>query len=265
MKEFLFIVPLTPAKFQTSIRKDLYQLFLRSLDNQKSDRWMALMIGEEEKREGNYIYLDSGAAITKREKLLWVCKWLAGQTVKPRYLIRMDDDDIISKYALERLSGLDFDCYRDLYHYNYDISTALVRISRLRWFPNTTVIACKHHAVPSPENKDLPLLMSDHCSWHEYLASKKVLESPKYHPMYMRIMSPASKSVHETNNIEITEPQTEDIEAYNRYKGGGNWKRRHLGDFEEYVPELLDIWNRYSKSRISRKLSFLDRINPFPL
>ena len=68
MKQFLFVVPLTPTKLLTPLRRMLFQEFIRALNNQKYSNWQALLIGEEEKQEGNITYANVREEFCKKYK-----------------------------------------------------------------------------------------------------------------------------------------------------------------------------------------------------
>lgn len=266
MNDFLFVVPLTPKKFLTSIRKEIYDLFIRSMNQQTSTNWTALMIGEEDYVDGNYMFVDSGDAVIKKDKLVWTVEWLRKQPKKPKYIIRMDDDDLVNRHTLSDLEGLDFDMYRDRYYANYDISNAKIRMSRINWYPNTCIMKYEHFDKQPSRGDDMELLVSDHSLWHEYFQDMKVISAPKNHPFYLRILSPSCKTIYElVNETDQPDPTELNIDEYHKYVGDGNWRHRYLPDYEEYIPELIDIWERFYQTKIDRKLTLIDRVNPFPL
>ena len=61
MKHFVFIIPLTPSKVNTPFRMGLYRLMLSSLLKQTSDNWQAILVGEDERVDGNLIYIPAKA------------------------------------------------------------------------------------------------------------------------------------------------------------------------------------------------------------
>src|SRR5688572_29071712 len=122
MKSFLFITPLTPACFLTPLRKELFSLFLDSLKKQTYDNWEALLFGEEERIEGKIKFIKT-EAVSKSDKFLVAIDYLRSLNNKPDYVIRIDDDDLISPNVLKHVSQFDFDCYADKYHAFYDLTT----------------------------------------------------------------------------------------------------------------------------------------------
>ena len=71
MKKFLFITALTPARLLNLLRKDLFLLFLSSLERQTYENWEALLIGEEGKKNGKFTFLKTNS-VSKEDKLLFM-------------------------------------------------------------------------------------------------------------------------------------------------------------------------------------------------
>jgi len=249
MKSFVYIIPLTPDAVLTPVRKALREITLRSLLNQTSDNWQALLIGEEEKTEGNLIYIKTNA-VAKSEKLMAAFDYLLQLQTNPDFIIRLDDDDIISPFVLERSTTLEFDCYVDLYHSFYDVTSCTISQQKRAWMPNT-IIHTFANAMTSYGKKGLPLFAHDHSkSWHLYYAGKKCLFAPKDHPIYLRVISPFTIS--SGNNSQ--DINTIDFQSYKKHLiSFGKWKSFGLSDFQPYKDDLIDIWENFSGQKINIK------------
>jgi len=96
MNSFLFIIPRTPIQFRTELREKLWNLTVQSLLNQSYNNWKALIIDDFNLIDGKLIYINS-PAIKKGEKLQAALRIIENWENKPDYIIRFDDDDIISQ------------------------------------------------------------------------------------------------------------------------------------------------------------------------
>lgn len=249
MKDFVYIIPLTPDSVLTPLRKALREITLNSLLNQTSDNWQALLIGDEEKTEGNFIYVKTNA-VSKSEKLIYAYQYLLREPIKPGYIIRLDDDDIISPFVLECASQLEFDCYSDLYHSFYDVASCTVSQQKRDWMPNT-IIHTFSNAMASYGEKGLSLFAHDHSkSWHHYYSDKKHVYAPKDHPIYLRIISPSTIS--SGNNSQHV--NAVDFQSYEKHLNSfGKWKKFNLSDFQPYKNDLINIWEKFSGQKINIK------------
>lgn len=147
---------------------------------------------------------------------------------KPDFIIRLDDDDIISPDILERVSKENFDCYADEFHTFYDLSSGKICQQKRNWLPNTVIHSFKH-AMKIMENGK-PLFSQDHSEvWLNYYSGKKIIYSPKEHPVYLRIISPTSVSGKKDFNSE----------GYQKYLYSfGKWGNFGLNDFKIYRDDL---------------------------
>jgi len=246
MKKFLFITTLTPTQFLSPLRSALFEIYLKALNNQSYSHWEALLIGETEKHHEKIKYIRTDA-ITKSEKLKIAYDYIINMPVKPDYIIRMDDDDLISPFALEQVVQTEFDSYSDLYHSFYDITSGKISQQKRTWFPNT-IIHKYHHAVAEFGEEGLPLFMHDHSkSWHIYYSGKKNLFAHKKHPLYLRIISPTNQSLKGMNGIISYEQY---IAKY------GFWHYEKFDEYEQYVIELINEAEKNLHNKINRKLSF---------
>ncbi len=74
-KRFLFIVPLTPKRLLTPLRNLLFEQFLNAMRNQSYSNWEAILIGEENKDDGNIKYV-SLLAESKEIKLIFAKEYI---------------------------------------------------------------------------------------------------------------------------------------------------------------------------------------------
>jgi len=249
MKDFVYIIPLTPDSVLTPFRRALREITLRSLLNQTSDNWQAILIGEEEKIDGHLIYIKTNA-VEKSEKLMTAFAYLLQLKTKSDFIIRLDDDDIISPFILERVATVEFDCYVDLYHSFYDISSCTISQQKRDWMPNT-IIHTFANAMTSYGEKGLPLFAHDHSkSWHLYYTGKRCLFAPKVHPIYLRVISPSTiSSGNNSQHINAI-----DFQSYKKHLiSFGKWKNFNLSDFQPYKDNLINIWENFSGQKINIK------------
>jgi hypothetical protein len=258
MKKFLFITTLTPRSLLSPLRASLFDLYKDALNGQTYSNWEALLIGEEEKKQGRIIYKKTDA-VSKTDKLKVAYDYLLSLEVKPDYIIRLDDDDLISQYALERAAKLDFDCCSDLHHTFYDIASGLVSQQDRDWLPNTIIHKYEHAVAPYGDSGKL-LFSQDHSqAWHRYYADKKVHYVPKSEPVYLRILSPTTITS-KIDPLHSERFENIDMNAYAAYlKGFGKWRNFNLADFKVYQPQLITAWEEFSGTKIKPlKKNFLD-------
>jgi hypothetical protein len=196
--KFCFLIPRTPVKFRTSQRNLLWNFTVKSLLSQKSKEWKAIVIGPSEvvlSADKRFVFLEHDL-MPKGQKIVKAIEYLNYQDTQPEYLIRLDDDDLISE---EKLSDLEkeiekWDCVTDEYHGFAELSLGKISLQKRAWFPNT-VLHLYNHAVTKVdvEGKENFLIAHDHSKvWHKYYQDKKVIYSSKFSPVYLRILSPTS-------------------------------------------------------------------------
>lgn len=239
MKKFLFIIPQSPKKNISPLRQKLIDISLASLKNQSSNDWEALLLGEEERSEGNFHFIRS-LQRSKEEKLHFAVDLLLAESQLPEYIIRFDDDDLIHPHALEKAAQLDFDCYADSWHTFYDISSGMVSAQQRPWLPNTIIHKTEHalavygeyHAGVHSGKRRPHLLQNDHSqSWHTYYSGKKIVYAEKENPLYVRILSPTS--------ITAGAEQEQYISYLSRF---GDWKTPAPAAFSPNFEALKEAW-----------------------
>ncbi|MBI4930127.1 MAG: glycosyltransferase family 2 protein [Bacteroidetes bacterium] len=262
MKKFLFFVALTPTQLLTPLRKNLFLQFLNALENQTYQNWQAILIGEEEKNDGRIIYKKTYLK-TKSEKLISAYKYFLTLREKPDYIIRLDDDDLISPNVLQKVvtCSVDFDCYADKYHAYYDVVSGQVCHVQNAWMPNT-IIHKTNHAISSYTHDAKPLVLLDHSKyWMEYYLGKRIIWENKTTPVYLRIMSPTSITSGMSSQ-SIMNFSTDILNNYHRKtKGIGKWKNEQPEEFANYINVLKNDWKKISGlSHVQFKHSFIETL-----
>lgn len=236
------------------LRKDLFQLYLKALLNQNYSNWKALVLSEEEKTDGNIHFIQCPENIvTKVQKLIFAGQYIRTNNIKADYLIRIDDDDIISSKALCSANKESFDCYADRFHTFFDIQSGNIAQQKRDWLANTVIH--KFEFALSPFGKELhPLFVYDHSqTWKEFYKNKNIVYTSPDNPIYMRILSPSSI----TANESITGHSSSQYKIY--LKKFGRWKSLNkLNGLDGYYYDLFDIRDRYFGRPLKR--SFLKRL-----
>lgn len=264
MKDFLYIVALTPEKFITETKRRLQEITIEALKSQLSDNWQALIIGDQDAQTGNIIYLKSDAQ-KKGDKLLFALSYIEKQEKKPKYLVRLDDDDIISPTIIQKIEKLDFDCYADKYHAYYNLINGKLLFFRAIGYMANTVFHKYEHAICIVENPvgindvNRPLLCCDHAhEFSRYYKNKKVIYSPKMEPIYLRIFSPVCETMSGLNRDLMTNFNLPDFNK--KCDAYGVWRSIDLKEFKNYFVDLDAIAEEIFNIKIERKYSILAKI-----
>jgi hypothetical protein len=227
---FLFIIPLTPVSKLTSLRKELRNLCITSLNAQDYSNWKALLIGIDVPVDNNekFIYLNYEGH--KEEKLQIASQYILDNNMKFDYIIRLDDDDIFNPGLLKKLQNTDADVFVDRYHTFWNVGSGQVAQKVMYWFPNTCIHRSTHALkefgnFPPGEYKRFRnrsrLIEVEHNDFHLYYNQKHVIGfAEPGDPVYLRVLNPDS----------ITSSQSDNYEAYlDRY---GYW---HTNDLKAYT------------------------------
>jgi hypothetical protein len=256
MKKFMIIVPLTPKRLLTPIREQLFEIFLKNMDRINYEHWEAVLIGDDENDKGKIKYKKIGAE-SKELKLVYAREYLSSLKVKPDYVLRLDDDDLINPSLFSKLANQDLDCYADKYHVFYDVLSGRLSWQHRIWLANT-VVHRYEYAMTEIGESGMTLLQSDHSkAWSEFYSSKKIVYAPKDHPVYVRVLSPVtvtsqthnlSTPVHDqyaqlTQRLAHYDTMSQDEnERYQSYlKGFGQWKNKSISDFKEALMDLKPL------------------------
>ncbi|TND05912.1 MAG: hypothetical protein FD123_3603 [Bacteroidetes bacterium] len=271
MKRFLFITHLTPRAKRTPLRQSLIGIYEKALLAQSYPHWQVLQIGEEEKRSGNFVEVQTTAG-TREEGFEQLRRIYARPDVRELisaadYIIKLDDDDIISPGILEKAAQFDFDCYYDEQHTFYDISSGIITQQQRPWIASTCIHrkVCAFDRYTGPGASPLEnLLYSDHSkAWHTYYAGKKKQIADPAYPVYLRVLSPSSI----TSSTGNAAPETFRDVAFDRYyaylKTFGYWKPAAVNGFDVYKPLLSGAWEKFSgqKQMPVPGTGFADRVS----
>lgn len=227
--KFLFLVALTPKTLINPLRQRLQELSLSSLRDQENDNYAAIILGDEEKIDGNLIFVKAPNG-TKGERLKFAMKYLVKENIDYQYLCRFDDDDILNPSIFNFLSGAKAAVIADKYHSFFDLYTQKCLQTKRDWMANTVFLRkdCATHLMPDGRT----LIEQDHAEeWMKFFKGKEIYFVPKKHPIYLRVLSPTS----ETANI--------DADNYQNYlESFGNWRNaKAIDDFKHQIKELQQI------------------------
>jgi hypothetical protein len=236
-------------------------MMIHSLQKQTSDNWTALLLGEEEKREGSLIYINSEKSLDtqyvkefrgdpghtdKHHKIEIALQHIARFEQKPKYLIRLDDDDLISPVVISNIekSGMNYDCYADRYQALYNIVDGKVALPHLPWMANS-IFHKYEHAVTNIADDNRKLVNCSHSSaFHLFYSDKKVYYFPKYSPLYLRVLSETSL------HIKTSEKASYAAHA-SKY---GFWGYYFLKDYDAYIGLLVDKFQMLLGVKITRNI-----------
>jgi hypothetical protein len=260
MNKFLFITHLTPKAKRSSLRESLISLWRNALEKQSYPHWKSLVIGEEEKRTGKYFELRIDPALGKSERRRPLSELYERQDVKDYvhdadYVIKIDDDDIISPLLLEKLVQFDGDLFYDDFHTFYDISSGQLTQQQRPWIASTCVHKREHafsKLNPSAEENIFlnSVFYSDHSKiWHNYYRGKRMQKAKPQHPVYLRVLSPTSITSG-TKKFPLGSVADVDFLKYYEYlRLCGDWAPADTTDFSEYMNDLAVAWESFSGAK----------------
>jgi len=222
--DFLFLIPITPPEMLDDQRSALQELCFEQILKLKSSKKVWLL-GESD-FENDSFKVFSLNATTKEDKLFLAGKKLESMENLPaRYIVRLDDDDLINPSVFDSLAKNDFDIAYDPYHWFYDLSSGMSSSQKREWIPNTAIhrIDMALEKVQSQGGSELAgaknyLMACDHSrAWHPFYQSKKRKLSDKNNPVYLRVLNNSSRTAKESSRDESKN-------EYFRYlKTFGNW------------------------------------------
>ena len=258
VKKNLFITHLTPVSIRSDLRQSLYEIHKLALINQTNKTWKQFVVGEKEINSECYFEVALDSSGSKQERNTRISKIFERQDVidfikDSYYIIKLDDDDIISPTVLEDLKKNDFDLYYDEYHTFYDISSGCITQQKRPWVASTCIHKTEHALAKinkgGSENFYLnSVLYSEHSQvWHRYYEDKHIVSSPKNRPIYLRILSPTSITsgakkfpIYSVNDI--------DFSFYHSYlKKFGYWDKANINAFDQYLNSLKNAWVSFTK------------------
>lgn len=265
--DYLFVIPLTPESAGNQIRKELRDCCFEQITKLKASKKVWLL-GPYHTNLPDFEVIETKGE-SKEDKLFEV-GFLVNRTPEmARYLVRLDDDDMINPELFDKLAALDVDCMADRMHWFYDLSSARCSAQERPWIPNTAIQKMEHaltkvkslggSALAGDQNF---LFALDHSkAWHKYYTGKAIHYTSPEEPLYLRILSPRSRTAGGSDDFENTFPI-----YLSRF---GTWKSPFPFEKETLLPKLKAIWTNNEgelrnwvfpqKTFVSR---FLNRINP---
>lgn len=256
MKSFVFITHFTPAFKLSLLRKRLQEIYFKALNAQSYFNWKVLIIGEKEFEDQHFKFVNLNSN-QSRENVLSdmvkiydrkdVIEWITNSD----YLIKLDDDDIISPRILDKVQSRNFDVYFDEYHTFYDITSGQIARQKRAWIASTCIHKTEH--ALSPVNSDRKnvysnsLLYTDHSkSWFPYYSGKNILTAGRSEPVYLRVLSPTTRSA-SAKSFPITIHDINFAHYYQYLHSFGNWKEMEkLHDFDLFTNDLKSCWKEFS-------------------
>lgn len=244
MKKFLFVTCLTPQSLLTDLRKDLHKEYLKALSAQTNTNWVVYLLGEKEECIDSFNYIKC-IGKTKEDKLIEAFHLIKQLEQKPEFIIRLDDDDLISEDALSKVEALQnkYDVFTDEYQAMFDTYYGKSLEKKFPWWPSTLIMKYNDAMSIQPEFSNKPLFACSHdLAFHKYFKKHKVFYSEKQYPFYRRIFSPTSLS------FKTFDGKT-DIVKYNQYlKTYGFWKFYSDATSKKlrniYLPIALKYYNK---------------------
>lgn len=249
MPEFVFLTTLTPSRFMTPLRARLQDLWRSALQSQTFDDWEIFVVGERSSRDRHFVEIETDA-VTKTDRLL--VGWTAIQNLEtpPRYVIRLDDDDLVSPTFLERASRVEADCFADQFHWYYDLVARQFMRKKQAWIANTCAHAFEHAAEPWGDS-GLPLLLQDHsATWHHYYSERALVWAAEKEPIYVRTLSPNTLSAGYTTRSSLAE-RTAVFGHNRRMKKGFSDRGVAPSEFEIFEADLQKAWSDRTQRRLT--------------
>jgi hypothetical protein len=218
--KFVFLIPRTPKRFRNESRDSLWTLCKTALMQQRSNNWTAIVLGdcEGEELDVKHFKCLPFDDFDKIDKLRSGLQYIESWSQKPKYLIRLDDDDIISPTILQYIEQRNeqFDCYTEARQAVIDVVFLKISYFKAAWFPNT-VIHSYHHAIQKCGPKNEVLVLQHHDEfWHIYYARKRILLVNSRNQIYYRLLSPYSitSSASNTDNGNYWEQHLAYLNGY---------------------------------------------------
>ena len=261
--DFLFLIPITPKNLLNDQRRALQSLcFNQLLELQSSYRvWL---LGEADFFSDNFEQIELNAS-SKEDKLYLAGQKLESMKVFPaRYLVRLDDDDLINPVVFDELASEQFDIAYDSHHCFYDLSSGLTSSQKREWIPNTAIhrMEMALEKVDKVGGSELAieknyLMACDHSkAWKSFYRGKKIKQSDPSKPIYLRVLNNSSRTA-------LGSASNDSKNEYFRYlKTFGSWKSPFPLE-NELKNELLRIGKLGGRSLENwnfPKMSLLQRI-----
>lgn len=261
MNRFLFITHVTPPAKRNVLRERLFQLHTKSLHAQRYENWQVIRFCADEQGSDGKFHRFLLPDVNRAEKTAALKELLQSAPFQKLvseadYIVKLDDDDLISPLLLEQLKDFKGDLFYDRYHTFLDCTSGMVTQQERNWIASTCVHKAEHVFAPwsGAGATDVGnLLYTDHsAAWHRYYEGKQIVSADALHPVYLRVLSPTSitSGTHKTSGFADV-----DLKKYDEYLAAfGDWSRAATNDFDQYLPEVRAAWKEYSGQE-QRKLS----------
>jgi len=261
--DFLFLIPTTPENLLDDQRRELQLLCFNQLLKLKSTI-KVWILGESNFQHVNF-ELHKIDAPSKEDKLFYAGQQLESlEEIPAKYLVRLDDDDLINPEVFDKVSGLNFDIAYDRHHWFYDLSSGMTSSQKRAWIPNTAIHRMdmameKVQRIGGSElaGKENYLFACDHSrAWQAYYEGKKVAHSNRETPLYLRVLNNSSRTARHSAGDESKN-------EYFRYlKTFGNWDKRFPlnSSLKSQLLEIGQLGGRSLESWNFPKPSLLQRI-----
>lgn len=254
MNKFVFITHVTPAAKRNPLRQRLLDLYHTALKNQTYSDWIVVQLHEgPDEVEGQFhrFHLPDVSREEKNDALkkIFSREDFLSLLNSSDYLVKLDDDDLISPVILEQLAGFKGDLFYDRDHTFYDISSGVFTQQSRTWVASTCVHKTEHAlAAWSGEGASSigNLLYTDHSkAWHRYYSDKKIVKADPMHPVYARVLSPTSITSGGKSVVRsFADVNMQDYHLYLR--SFGDWKLALTKDFDVYRAPLSEAWLNFS-------------------
>jgi hypothetical protein len=242
MLDYLFLIPTSPNLTEGSLRKDLQKLCFQQVAALNST-FVVWLLGEAEIDHPHFKSIDCKGT-SKEEKLKEAGDQLAKFPQLAKYLVRLDDDDLINPEQFDLLAKRDFDVAYDRKHFFYDLATDLASSQKREWIPNTAImnyqkamtVVDASGGVETEDGKNY-LFACDHSrAWHPFFQGTQIVY-PK-EPVYARILNPESITASVSGKFSENN--------YFRYlQGFGKWKAALPESLKPLKPELMKIRQKH--------------------
>jgi len=221
MVDYLFIIPASPDLEKGSLRQELQKLCFQQLQKLEAS-YMVWLLGDADVEHSSFRkVICSGKS--KEDKLKEAGDELNEMPRLAKYLVRLDDDDLINPHVFDNMATLNFDIAFDKKHFFYDLATDLTSCQKRAWVPNTAILnynsaLTKVVAIGGAHTIDGMnyLFACDHSqAWHPFFEKMNVVHPEE--PIYLRILNPQS--------ITAGGPKQFSKKNYFRYLDGfGTWR-----------------------------------------
>jgi len=238
--DYLFLIPTTPNEILDDQRKALQELCFRQILKLKSSAKVWLL---GETHFGNDFFETISISGSKEDKLFRAGQKLEALDEYPaRYLVRLDDDDLINPSVFDSLAKLNFDIAYDAFHWFYDLSSGMSSSQKRPWVPNTAIHKIDNALKPVQKlggshlaSERNYLIACDHSqAWHLFYQGRKIKLTDRNTPLYLRVLNNSSRTARQSAGGESKN-------EYFRYlKTFGSWDKEFPLD-SSLLKSLLEV------------------------